>query len=122
MRKQCLTRAFYILAVLCFAANLLPAQDLFELKFTDKLGVKYKGLLVLFNDSKMYMRVAYNAENMYKVVNVDYNGVNRRDWTSIVLRHRLVVQHRQHGKLVLQVHHPWRIMMVGRRRVVENQS
>ncbi|MBK9489005.1 MAG: caspase family protein [Haliscomenobacter sp.] len=74
MRKQCLTRAFYILAVLCFAANLLPAQDLFELKFTDKLGVKYKGLLVLFNDSKMYMRVAYNAENMYKVVNVDYKS------------------------------------------------
>ncbi|MDX2071855.1 MAG: caspase family protein [Haliscomenobacter sp.] len=74
MRKQCLTRALTILAVLCFAAHLLPAQDLFEIKFTDKLNVKYKGLLVIFNDSKMYMRVAYNAENMYKVVNVDYKS------------------------------------------------
>lgn len=74
MRKQCLTRAFTILAVLCFAAHVLPAQDLFEIKFTDKLKVKYKGLLVIFNDSKMYMRVAYNAENMYKVVNVDYKS------------------------------------------------
>lgn len=74
MRKQCLTRALTILAVLCVAAQLLPAQDLFEIKFTDKLNVKYKGLLVIFNDSKMYMRVAYNAENMYKVVNVDYKS------------------------------------------------
>lgn len=74
MRKQCLTRALTILAVLCFAAHVLPAQDLFEIKFTDKLNVKYKGLLVIFNDSKMYMRVAYNAENMYKVVNVDYKS------------------------------------------------
>lgn len=74
MRKQCFTRAFFLLAVLCFAAQLLPAQDLFEIKFTDKQNVKYKGLLVIFNDSKMYMRVAYNAENMYKVVNVDYKS------------------------------------------------
>ena len=74
MRQQCLTRALTILAVLCFAAHVLPAQDLFEIKFTDKLNVKYKGLLVIFNDSKMYMRVAYNAENMYKVVNVDYKS------------------------------------------------
>lgn len=74
MRKQCFTRAFFLLAVLCFAAQLLPAQDLFEIKFTDKQSVKYKGLLVIFNDSKMYMRVAYNAENLYKVVNVDYKS------------------------------------------------
>lgn len=74
MRKQGFTQAFFLWAVLCFAAQLLPAQDLFEIKFTDKQNIKYKGLLVIFNDSKMYMRVAYNAENMYKVVNVDYKS------------------------------------------------
>jgi len=74
MRKQGFTQAFLLWAVLCFTAQLLPAQDLFEIKFTDKQNVKYKGLLVIFNDSKMYMRVAYNAENMYKVVNVDYKS------------------------------------------------
>lgn len=74
MRKQGFTQAFFLWAVLCFTAQLLPAQDLFEIKFTDKQNVKYKGLLVIFNDSKMYMRVAYNAENMYKVVNVDYKS------------------------------------------------
>lgn len=74
MRKQGLTRVFFLWVVLCFTAQLLPAQDLFEIKFTDKQNVKYKGLLVIFNDSKMYMRVAYNAENMYKVVNVDYKS------------------------------------------------
>ena len=74
MRKLCYSKAFFILAALCFAASLLPAQDLFELKFTDKIGVKYKGLLVIFNDTKMYMRIAYNAESMYKVVQVDYSS------------------------------------------------
>lgn len=74
MRKQGFTQAFFLWVVLCFAAQLLPAQDLFEIKFTDKQNIKYKGLLVIFNDSKMYMRVAYNAENMYKVVNVDYKS------------------------------------------------
>jgi hypothetical protein len=74
MRKLCYSKAFFILAALCFAAPLLPAQDLFELKFTDKIGVKYKGLLVIFNDTKMYMRIAYNAESMYKVVQVDYTS------------------------------------------------
>lgn len=74
MRKQGFTQAFFLWAVLCCTAQLLPAQDLFEIKFTDKQNIKYKGLLVIFNDSKMYMRVAYNAENMYKVVNVDYKS------------------------------------------------
>ena len=40
MRKLCYSKAFFIFAALCFTASLLPAQDLFELKFTDKLGVK----------------------------------------------------------------------------------
>lgn len=74
MRKRGFTQTFFLWAVLCFAAQSLPAQDLFEIKFTDKQNIKYKGLLVIFNDSKMYMRVAYNAENMYKVVNVDYKS------------------------------------------------
>lgn len=74
MRKQGFIQAFFLWAVLCCTAQWLPAQDLFEIKFTDKQNIKYKGLLVIFNDSKMYMRVAYNAENMYKVVNVDYKS------------------------------------------------
>ncbi len=59
-------------AVLLGGFHKADAQDLFELKFTDSYGVNYKGLLVKFNDTKMYMRVAYFAEDMYKVVQVDY--------------------------------------------------
>ncbi|TAE50102.1 MAG: caspase family protein, partial [Bacteroidetes bacterium] len=51
----------------------IHAQDIYELTFTSE-EVKYKGLLVIFNESNMYMRVAYNAEGMYKVVNVDYTS------------------------------------------------
>ncbi len=48
-------------------------QDIYELKFTSE-DTEYKGLLVIFNESKMYMRVGYYAEDMYKVVNVDYTS------------------------------------------------
>ena len=53
----------------------LQAQNVYELKFTDAGGVSYKGLLVAFNDNKMYMRVAYYAAGgEYRVVNVDYTS------------------------------------------------
>jgi hypothetical protein len=52
----------------------LVAQELYEIKFTDSEETAYKGLLVIFNENKMYMRVSYKEEEIYKVVNVDYTS------------------------------------------------
>ncbi len=51
------------------------SQSLYEMKFTDKNKVEYTGLLVYFNESKGYMRIAYTTNNVYNVVNVDYTSV-----------------------------------------------
>lgn len=66
-----------LLLVFCLLASVVSrpmAQDLYEVQFTDGFGVKYLGLLVLFNDTKMYMRVAYNWGEKYNVVNVEYTS------------------------------------------------
>lgn len=62
----------FLLGILSLGS--LQGQYLYELKFTDASGIQYKGLLVAFNDTKMYMRVAYWSENTYRVVNVDYTS------------------------------------------------
>lgn len=62
-----------LLALACIVPKAF-AQDLFELQFTGKDGTKYKGLLVLFSDTKMYMRVAYFSDDVYRVVQVDYTS------------------------------------------------
>jgi hypothetical protein len=69
----------FLIPALLFAISVpLKAQDIYEIKFTTD-DVEYKGLLVLFNESKMYMRVAYNTQNVYKVVNVDYTSEHVTD-------------------------------------------
>lgn len=65
------------------SVTFLPAtaQSLYEIKFTDRQNISYTGLLVFFNETNAYMRIAYNNKNIYNVVNVTYkmkNGVNRQ--------------------------------------------
>ena len=55
------------------------AQSLYELKFTGFDGINYNCFLVFFNESYSYMRIAYQAQNQYNVVHVEYkmeNGIN----------------------------------------------
>ena len=55
------------------------SQSLYEIKFADKQKNQYSGFLVFFNESNAYMRIAYNYNNTYNVVNVNYttrNGTN----------------------------------------------
>jgi hypothetical protein len=72
--KRLLLLLPWLLAFVCP----LVAQDIYEIKFTTE-DVEYKGLLVLFSESKMYMRVAYHIGDKYKVVNVDYTSEHVTD-------------------------------------------
>lgn len=57
------------------------SQSLYEIKFTDKQKIQYTCLLVFFNETNAYTRVAYNYKNTYNVVNISYttkNGVNKQ--------------------------------------------
>ncbi len=70
MFKKALICCFLILAGLKGFS-----QSLYEVKFTDKDKLVYTGLLVYFNESKGYMRIAYTLDKVYNVVNVDYISV-----------------------------------------------
>jgi len=75
-RNYCLLASFLIAQLAGFS---LFSQSLYEIKFTDKQKNKYKGFLVYFNEGNAYMRIAYNYDNQYNVVNVSYaarNGTN----------------------------------------------
>lgn len=64
------------------------SQSLFEIKFTDKQKIQYSGFLVFFNESNAYMRIAYNYNSVYNVVNVSYtsrNGTNNQGTTYSML-------------------------------------
>ncbi len=64
---------FWLLLLSLFGGNLF-GQDLYEVKFSTG-GIAYQGLLVMFNESKMYMRVGYTDETKtYRVVQVDYTS------------------------------------------------
>ena len=68
---------FFLIPPTCLR---LFAQSLYEIKFTDKQKLQYSCLLVFFNETNAYMRIAYNNKNTYNVVNVTYkmkNGINR---------------------------------------------
>jgi len=57
----------------------ISAQSLHEIKFTDKKEISYTCLLVFFNETNAYMRVAYTDSNVNIIVNVTYkmeNGIN----------------------------------------------
>ena len=59
----------------------VQSQSLYEIKFTDKQKVQYSGFLVYFNETNVYMRIAYYYNNIYNVVNVSYtskNGTNNQ--------------------------------------------
>lgn len=59
----------------------VQSQSLYEIKFADKQNIKYSCFLVFFHETNAYMRIAYNYNNVYNVVNVTYkmqNGVNRQ--------------------------------------------
>lgn len=70
--KTVLKMFLFVLLSLQVSTNLF-SQDIYEVKFTTK-DRSYKGLLVFFSDSKMYMRVAYFKNEKYYVVNVDYSS------------------------------------------------
>jgi len=64
---------FWVILLSLWSSNLF-AQDLYEVKFSTN-GMDYKGLLVMFNESKIYMRVGYtDGEQTYRVVQVDYTS------------------------------------------------
>jgi hypothetical protein len=64
---------FWVVMLMVWGSNLF-AQDLYEVKFSTN-GMNYQGLLVMFNESKMYMRVGYtDNEKKYRVVQVDYTS------------------------------------------------
>ena len=51
------------------------AQILYKVNFHDRNNAGYEGLMVYFNESKIYMRVSYySPDNKYQVVNVNYNS------------------------------------------------
>ena len=68
------TKHLFWVVMLTFWSSNLFAQDLYEVKFSTG-GMDYQGLLVMFNESKMYMRVGYtDNEKTYRVVQVDYTS------------------------------------------------
>ena len=72
-----ITLSLFILLV-CLSVR---SQSLYEIKFTDKQKVQYSCFLVFFNESNVYMRIAYYYNNIYNVVNVGYtsrNGTNNQ--------------------------------------------
>ena len=72
-RNYCLLASFLITQLVGFC---LHSQSLYEIKFTDKQKNTYKGFLVYFNESNAYIRIAYNHDNQYNVVNVSYTAKN----------------------------------------------
>lgn len=74
MKRTHILLAF--LALIQSASMSLHSQSLYEIKFTDKQKNQYKGFLVFFNESNAYMRIAYNYNNVYNVVNVSYSSKN----------------------------------------------
>jgi hypothetical protein len=75
-RTHCLLAAIFVIQWISLPAH---SQSLYEIKFTDKNKNQYKGFLVYFNESNAYVRIAYNYNNTYNVVNVNYtarNGTN----------------------------------------------
>jgi hypothetical protein len=69
------SRTFLTMLAFClftFATLPLQAQSLYEIKFSDKLNTQYKAFLVFFHENNCYMRIAYNTDNRYNVVEVIY--------------------------------------------------
>jgi hypothetical protein len=66
---------FLSLLLTSFCSN-VKAQILYKVNFHDRTNAKYEGLMVYFNESKIYMRVSYYApdNNKYQVVNVNYKS------------------------------------------------
>lgn len=81
MKQASITSAFIIFFSLIGSS--LHSQSLYEIKFNDKQNKQYTGFLVFFNETKAYMRIAYYADNVYTVVNVNYasrNGTNSQGY------------------------------------------
>src|SRR5205814_2118013 len=75
-RTICLPALVIFLQGITLSVN---SQSLYEIKFSDKQKNQYSGFLVFFNESNAYMRIAYNLNNTYNVVNINYtsrNGTN----------------------------------------------
>ena len=54
------------------------SQSLYEIEFSAE-RIKYKGFLVYFNEEDAYMRVAYTANGVYNVVQIDYNSTSGKE-------------------------------------------
>lgn len=70
-------RRAYPLIVICVLLlnQQLNSQILYKVNFHDQNYYNYEGLMVYFNESKIYMRVAYyTADKKYHVVNVNYKA------------------------------------------------
>ncbi len=76
--KRTTPKLTLVLFILLLSSS-VHSQSLYEIKFTDRQKVQYSCFLVFFNETNVYMRIAYNYNNAYNVVNVDYtsrNGTN----------------------------------------------
>ena len=61
--------------IFCLLQQTAGAQILYKVNFHDKNYGAYEGLLVYFNESSSYMRIAYyTPDKKYHVVNVDYKS------------------------------------------------
>ncbi|WP_291720512.1 caspase family protein [Bernardetia sp.] len=54
------------------------SQSLYEIQFSSG-STKYKAFLVYFNEDDAYMRIAYNYNGKYNVVEVDYTSVSGKE-------------------------------------------
>ena len=71
------TLPFLSVIFFCLLQQSVQAQILYKVNFHDKNFGAYEGLLVYFNESRSYMRIAYyTADKKYHVVNVDYKSSN----------------------------------------------
>lgn len=67
-------RLLLLAALLLAPLGNLFAQSFYEIRFTDKAGNDYKGLLVYISESESYMRMTYHNRGEYRVVNVSYQA------------------------------------------------
>lgn len=74
MKNPLLKKLLLLLLILSPAIS--RAQSLYEMKFSDSDGNTYLGFLVYHNEQESYMRVAYNSNGAYRVVNINYIGTS----------------------------------------------
>jgi len=73
---KCIRQIQAFLFFILLTGSTAKSQSLYEIKFADKQNVQYSCFLVFFNENNVFMRIAYNYNNAYNVVNVTYSSRN----------------------------------------------